>query len=262
MAKGKIDNVLREAVRRSGRSLNTLSRESGVPLSSLSRFVNESRDIRLLSAGKLIDALGLDLTLIQLLREPARVDAALEEIIQDAKQHISAVGNRSWNREYLRAIETAVTKRSVAYSRLLTGYTIGHVMHEHLRRLLQSPCPRVRVRKTTDLRYKDAASDSSARMTSERIPHMTVTDLECVILLPTASSRSYFGLRLTGYAHALGFNQFFSELFGAYDNEQNRVDQATLSELCFSCSYVSPLYIDPGEQSDEAGELFWGTIDT
>lgn len=227
MSRDRIDNVLRDFVRRSP-SLNALSRESGVPLSSLSRFVNERRDIRLLSASKLIDTLGLDLTLIRFLREPGGVDAALESAVADAVEYINAVGGRARSEPYLRAIETAVTERNVSYARLVTGCPspfrpgsgISHAMHEHLQRLRDAPSRRVRIRQTQ----------------KDYFTHLTVTDRECVILLPAGSTESYFGVRLTGYSHSLGFSLYFSEIFGAHDDEAGRLGKdESLAELCRVC---------------------------
>jgi plasmid maintenance system antidote protein VapI len=53
---------IREAVRRSGRSLGELSRATGVGTDRISRFMRGERTLTLPAAAKLCEALGLELT--------------------------------------------------------------------------------------------------------------------------------------------------------------------------------------------------------
>ena len=53
--------TLRQAILDSGRSAYALQQETGVDASVITRFLNEERDLRLETAGKLADALGLKL---------------------------------------------------------------------------------------------------------------------------------------------------------------------------------------------------------
>ncbi len=52
---------LRQAIESSEQSLNKLSQVCGVDRGRLSRFVRDERDLTLTAAGKLCEALGLDL---------------------------------------------------------------------------------------------------------------------------------------------------------------------------------------------------------
>lgn len=51
---------LKEAIRASGRSMRDISRQSGVHASQLSYFLSGQRDLTLETAGKIFDALGLE----------------------------------------------------------------------------------------------------------------------------------------------------------------------------------------------------------
>jgi hypothetical protein len=57
-----LTELLRQAIRDSGRTLKHLREASGVDAGSLSRFVRGERDIHLSGADKLCRALGLTLT--------------------------------------------------------------------------------------------------------------------------------------------------------------------------------------------------------
>ncbi len=51
---------IREAIRASGRSLRDLENATGISRGQLSRFLRGQRDLTLETAGKLFDALGLE----------------------------------------------------------------------------------------------------------------------------------------------------------------------------------------------------------
>jgi transcriptional regulator with XRE-family HTH domain len=56
-----VTDQLKEAIRRSGESLNHLGRRAGVDDGSLSRFIRGERDLTLATADRLCKALGLKL---------------------------------------------------------------------------------------------------------------------------------------------------------------------------------------------------------
>ena len=55
-------NQLRRSIRDSGKSLSVLSQETGLPETLFAQFLAGERDIRIATAEKLADALGLTLT--------------------------------------------------------------------------------------------------------------------------------------------------------------------------------------------------------
>lgn len=54
-----IDDVLRQAIAKSGLSLNELARRTGVPQPTISRFMSGLTDMRLSNAAKIAAELGL-----------------------------------------------------------------------------------------------------------------------------------------------------------------------------------------------------------
>ena len=219
MDKRRIDNVLRDALERSGKTLSQLAKEARVEPASLSRFMSEQREVTLETAGKLIEALGLDLTLVKFLRTREAVHLALEQMISQTREQIRVVGGKSRGKQYLEAIERAVTERSISYHRLLTGPDITHELHEHLAELLGSPVVQIR---TAGKVY---------------FGHMTITDRDSLLLLPSARKEDFFALRFSGYVHSVRFTEYFSELFNVYGTKSDRVeDMSTLARLCDTCS--------------------------
>jgi plasmid maintenance system antidote protein VapI len=61
MKRRPLQDVLKEGIHRSGKTLYRLARESGVSQPIIYRFVSGERDIRLETADKLAAALGLKL---------------------------------------------------------------------------------------------------------------------------------------------------------------------------------------------------------
>jgi hypothetical protein len=60
-ASGRLSQALRDALRTSDKSVDQLAQDSGVSPIVLSRFLSGERDIRMATADKLADALGLTL---------------------------------------------------------------------------------------------------------------------------------------------------------------------------------------------------------
>ncbi len=58
-----LTDQLRRAIKKDGRSLYAIAKQSGLTVSALQRFVAKEHGMTLLSAEKLVDALGLRLTL-------------------------------------------------------------------------------------------------------------------------------------------------------------------------------------------------------
>ena len=214
MEKGRIDEALREAIRSDSRSLNALSKECHVHPSALSRFVREKRDLRLSSAARVVDALGLDLTLVRFLPDPVAVDAELVSVGSSANEEIKSIGGKSRNVPYLEAIETAVRDRSATYERLITGTSITHYLHSHLDRLLGTPGVKIRA---TDREYFN---------------HLTVTEYECLMFLPGVEEDHFYGLRFKGHIHSRRFGSYFSNVFERSDKVR---DPTQLTDLCLRC---------------------------
>lgn len=57
-----IDETLKNAIRESGLSLNAIAVATGIQASMLSRFINGERDIRLATAARIAEYLGLSLS--------------------------------------------------------------------------------------------------------------------------------------------------------------------------------------------------------
>jgi hypothetical protein len=57
-----LGELLRQAIRESGKSVDTLSHESGVPAVLITSFLSGERDIHLTTADKLAHSLGLEMT--------------------------------------------------------------------------------------------------------------------------------------------------------------------------------------------------------
>lgn len=217
--KKRIDNALREAIENSGRSLNALSKVCHVHVSALARFKKGERDLRLSSAAKVVEALGFDFTLTRFLWSAATISAELEDMVKTTGNKIKVIGTRSRLTSYLSSIETAVEDRSVFYYRLLAGPSITHELHEHLSRLLDSP--KVMIRRTPAAYFS----------------HLTITDDECLLLLPAAQRDYLHGMRFSGYAHSLRFSDYFWEVFDTFSREEDQVgNEKTLSDLCETCS--------------------------
>ncbi len=210
-----VGDPLRRAIDNSALSLNALGKRSRLNPSSLSRFVREERDLRLSSAWKIADTLNLDLTLIRFLRNAATVTEELEEVVLGAGEQIKVIGSKSRHEPYLAAIETAVKGGSVWYDRLLCGKDISHQLHTHLRRLIDHPKVTVR---TTKKPY---------------FGNLTVTDHDCVLVLPAPQVNEFYGIRFTGHTQSLRFSDYFSTVFQAYKEASDQVqDEARLRGLC------------------------------
>lgn len=60
-----LNDLIRDAVRQSGRSCRSLAEASGLDVAQLSRFMRSMVGLNLTSAGLLLDALGLDVRLVR-----------------------------------------------------------------------------------------------------------------------------------------------------------------------------------------------------
>lgn len=62
MKKESLSNILKSAIKKSGKTVYRIAQESGVAHPVILRFLSGERDIRLETAEKLADTLGLRLT--------------------------------------------------------------------------------------------------------------------------------------------------------------------------------------------------------
>ncbi len=110
------------------------------------------------------------------LPERRDVDSELVEITRSAKW-ICAIGGRSTNERYLDLISDLV-RDGTSYRRLLTGEWITDAMHEHLRPLLETKPPNVKVRWTR----------------KEKHGYWTITDAHAVLVMPSPKPAEYSAL--------------------------------------------------------------------
>ena len=212
----RLDSGLRSAIRSSGKNLTRIAEESQVTLSSLWRFAEERSDLRLSSASRVAQVLGLDV--VRYLPDPGTVNKELELIANRTKERIEVIGARSRRKPYLAAIEAAVIDRSVSYRRLLAGRYITHELHEHLSKLIDLPNVAFRTTPTEHLSY------------------FTVTDNECLMLLPALRSDEFYGMWFGGPVHSGRFARYFWAIFGAHNSDFSQVrTEGDLITLCEAC---------------------------
>jgi hypothetical protein len=131
----------------------------------------------------------------QYLDDSESVTTELERVVRQADEIVMALGARSRAVSYLKAIESAVSQRSVIYYRLLDSTDITHELHEHLQTLVHAPNVHI------------------AWTPKEKFGNLTVTEHECVIAFPAPYRNKLSGLRLPGDTNSRRYTQYFLEVF-------------------------------------------------
>lgn len=143
------------------------------------------------------------------------VDLELERVVRQADENIMALGGKSRVSNYLNAIEKAVSQRSVIYHRLVNGADIPHELHEHLVKMVKAPNVQI------------------AWTGRENFVPMTVTENECIIILPTPYRDKYSGLSLPGQSNSRRYiHDFFETFFKGIPLRKEKV----IEILCEKCS--------------------------
>ena len=154
---------------------------------------------------------------VHYLEDEKLVASELTKAVRGAEQRIRAIGAKSEIIAYLKEIESAVLRRGVSYYRLINGTHIRHTLHQHLSRLLKDSSGLVRI----------AWSDRN------NLVSMTVTENECVIILPSTDREKYAGLRLPSQTSDT-YTEHFMSTFSAGTIELHLEGQ--LEALCEKCS--------------------------
>jgi hypothetical protein len=154
---------------------------------------------------------------VRYLEDERIVASELTDAIRRANHRIRASGAKSEITNYLKEIERAASERHVSYYRLINGTYIRHTLHLHLVKILKVSNPDIGI----------------AWIARDNLVSMTVTDNECIIILPSPDREKYSGLRLPTETNS-SYIEYFMKMFSTKATLLCTEEQ--IKVLCEKCS--------------------------